>query len=631
MRFRREFVRTLTRVTTTEAATSARGRREWVTFLARVGLGTLLWAGVCNLVLDLSTVPFLPFHHFAASVVSTAVLWVAILALVCVTNRLWLSFAVSLGLCMVVAGTSLAKHAVRDEPLYPSDLYFLWQPSFLLDMAAPWALAGAALAVIALVVGLVFFGRWLEVRHFHRVRRSSEPRAWSWLLLLRVVVALVAILALFTVPRFNAPENRLRATYEAAGAEWLSWRQADNYSENGFVAGFLFNTFAGAMEEPAGYDRATMEEIARRYELRADQRNSGRTSDALADANIVLLLSEAFSDPERLDGVDLAEDPIPFVRGTMAENPSGQAVGNAIGGGTANMEFEALTGMSQTLFAPQLTTPYQMLVPAYDWLPSAAWYLADAGYDTVAVHPFLASMYRRTAAYPRLGFDSFLGLDDLSGLSEIERNPFASDETTFDAALRLLTTSDEPVFMNLVTMQNHFPYGDLYGDPIENSLRNDALGQYARGLAHADEATGKLFAELKRSREETVVIFYGDHLPGDVYDDGDVIEKNFARRTETPFFLWSSRRDLPANRLAPTSPIYFLPLAFDAMNAPLPPYYALLLDLHAEVPNLSLSRPVDPSTLPARARGLLHDLRMVQYDFSVGRRYATEEMFHPSP
>lgn len=622
--------RTLTCVTTTDAATVVRGRREWATFLGRVGLGTLLWAGLCNLVLDLSTVPLLLLPHLAPSLVSVAVIWVAILALVCITNRLWLSFAVSLGLCIVVAATSLAKHAVRDEPLYPSDLYFLWQPSFLLDMAPAWALAGAALAVVALVIGLLVVGRWLDRRHFPRVRRSAEPRAWARLLGLRVVVALVAILALLTVPQFNAPENRLRAAYEAAGAEWLAWRQADNYSRNGFLAGFLFNTYAGAMEEPAGYGRATMEEIAKRYEVRADQRNDGRKPDALADTNVVLLLSEAFSDPERLDGVDLAEDPIPFVRATMAENPSGQAVGNAIGGGTANMEFESLTGMSQTLFAPQLTTPYQMLVPAYDWIPSAAWFFADAGHDTVALHPFLESMYRRTAAYPRLGFDSFLGVDDLSGLSEIEKNPFASDATTFDEALRLLTSSDEPLFMNLVTMQNHFPYDGLYGDPIENSLQSDKLGQYSRGLAHADAATEQLFTELKRSQEETLVIFYGDHLPGDVYD-GELIEANRDRRTETPFFLWSSHRDLPATRLADTSPNFFLPLAFEAAGAPIPPYYALLLDLHAEVPDLSLSRPIDPSTLSARARALLHDLQLVQYDFSVGERYATEEMFHPAP
>ena len=63
----------------------------------------------------------------------------------------------------------------------------------------------------------------------------------------------------------------------------------------------------------------------------------------------------------------------------------------------------------------------------------------------------------------------------------------------------------------------------------------------------------------------------------------------------------------------------------------LPPYDALLLDHHVEVPNLSLSRPVEPSTLSDRAHALLHDLRLVQYDFSVGERYATEEMFRQSP
>jgi hypothetical protein len=136
--------------------------------------------------------------------------------------------------------------------------------------------------------------------------------------------------------------------------------------------------------------------------------------------------------------------------------------------------------------------------------------------------------------------------------------------------------------------------------------------------------------ELTRSDEKTLVIFYGDHLPGAVYDD-DVIRANWERRTETPFFLWSSFSDLPATRLPTTSPIYFMPLAFEALGAQVPPYYALLTDLHDEVPNLSLGQPIDQSELSSRARTLLNDLRLVQYDFSVGERYVTDEMFHPLP
>jgi phosphoglycerol transferase MdoB-like AlkP superfamily enzyme len=606
-----------------------RERSEWLKLAATLPAGTFLWAVLCNVVLDASTGPFHLLGHLGSSLVSIALLWFAIVGLVCVTNRLWLSFGLSLGLCLVVAAASLAKFRVRDEPLYPADLDFLWQPSFLLDMASPVVLVVVALGACALVAGLVLVGRRLDAR-FPRVRRSTDPRTWSRVLGLRIAVTLVAVLVLVQTLNFNGEGNRLRSTYEAFGADFLTWRQADNYAENGFAAGFLFNTYTTAMEKPAGYNRAAMDQIAERYRLRADSRNTASTKDALKDVNVVLLLSEAFSDPERLAGVDLAEDPMPFIRKTMLDHPSGSVVVSAIGGGTANVEFEALTGMSQTLFAPQLTTPYQMLVPAHDSMPSVAQYFAAMGDRTMAVHPYLGSMYRRSASYPRLGFDSFLDIGKLAGLTRIGRNPSVSDASTFDDALRLLRSSDQPVFMNLVTMQNHFPYDDLYDDPIANSLHSDALGQYARGIAHSDQATEKLLGELRRMPEETLVIFYGDHLPGAVYDD-DVIQANLDKNTETPFFIWSSHRQLKATRLPDTSPNYFMPLAFEAIGAPVPPYYALLLDLHDEIPALSGSRPVDPTKLSTRARALIRDLRLVQYDFSVGRRYATEKMFSPAP
>ena len=604
--------------------------------MALVGAASLLWAALCTVVLDLSTIRHQPdasWYAFLAqpgpSLVSAVLTWLAIVLLICVTNRLWLSFALSLGLSAVVSAASNAKYSVRDEPLYPSDLLFLWQPSFLLDMASPGSLALAVAGLAVLVAGLVLVGRRLD-RRFPRVRRSTEPRAWSRILAARVVGAVIAVLVLLEASQFNTSGNPVRATYEASGAEWLSWRQGENYFENGFLAGFLFNTFAGAMDEPKGYSRAAMDEIASRYRARAETLNADRSPDALEGVNVVLLLSEAFSDPLRLSGVELAEDPMPVVRMIMASHPSGQVVGKATGGGTANMEFEALTGMSQVLFAPQLTTPFQMLVPAHDQFPSAAWYFAQHGHETMAVHPFLRTMYRRNAAYPRLGFDTFFDVRKLKGLSTIGDTWAWSDESTFREALRLLKGSEAPVFMNLVTLQNHFPYEGVYDDPIENNLRNDALGQYARGLAHADQPTGRLLDELARSDEKTVVLFYGDHLPGAVYDN-DVLGANSERLTETPFFLWSSFRDLPATRLPATSPIYFMPLVFEALGARVPPYYALLTDLHDEIPNLSLGQPIDPSALSSRARTLLNDLRLVQYDFSVGQRYVTDEMFHPLP
>jgi phosphoglycerol transferase MdoB-like AlkP superfamily enzyme len=373
-----------------------------------------------------------------------------------------------------------------------------------------------------------------------------------------------------------------------------------------------------------------MEEIADRYADRSAQLNSGREPDALADVNVVLLLSESFSDPGHLDGVDLAIDPIPLTRQTMARQPSGQVFSNTFGGGTANMEFEALTGMSQALFTPQLVTPFQMLVPKYDRFPSVARYFNAHGHETLGVHPFLKSMFRRSEVYPRLGFDSFLDQTRLNGLAPIGESTYASDESTFREAGRLMESSAEPLFMSLVTMQNHYPYVGRYGDPIDNNLRSAALGQYARGLAHSDQATDRFLEDLKRSREKTLVVFYGDHLPG-IYDKEVMSENSIGRIRETPFFIWSSYEQLPATRFPVTSPMYFMPLAFEAAGARVPPYFALLLDLHEEVPVLNGAAPLKPAELSQRARGLLHDLRLVQYDFSVGKRYVTEEMFYAAP
>ena len=58
------------------------------------------------------------------------------------------------------------------------------------------------------------------------------------------------------------------------------------------------------------------------------------------------------------------------------------------GGGTADMEFEALTGMSMGQFAPQVSIAYQMVVPNYDSFPSAVQLFEDRGHGALAIHPF---------------------------------------------------------------------------------------------------------------------------------------------------------------------------------------------------------------------------------------------------
>ena len=139
-----------------------------------------------------------------------------------------------------------------------------------------------------------------------------------------------------------------------------------------------------------------------------------------------------------------------------------------------------------------MDTPYQMLVPQFDSYPSMVEYFEALGHRTVAVHPYNPNMYQRQQVYPAFGFDEFVDADQMSFNEQIDDNPFISDQSTFHQVLQEIETSAAPLFLNVVTMQNHYDYADLYPDPIPvtgvNPDEAARIGIYARGLHHTNEA-----------------------------------------------------------------------------------------------------------------------------------------------
>ncbi|NUS50802.1 MAG: LTA synthase family protein [Nocardioidaceae bacterium] len=607
-------------------------------------LFTVGWAAFCNLVLELlqhgGDAPRLVSDFLVGTPVlfllGTLVVWAVLLAVVATLGRLWVPAALLLVGVIALGLADNIKLQIRAEPVYPSDVAFVGTPGFLAEMVQPGRLVLllGLLAVVAVFVLLV--GR-VATRRFPRLRRRDETRAWRRLLWVRLAVVVACCGFLTYASHFNTPGNLVRAAYDAGGSRWTPWFQAGNYLKNGFVGGTLFNLKTPAMAKPAGYSEATMHEVAARYVAEAAQRNAGRDPHALDDVNIVVVLSESFSDPTRLAGVRPAEDPIPFTRRLMGQTSSGNLLAHQVGGGTANVEFETLTGMSLSQFAPQLTTPYQMLVPQYQSFPSAVGYFRAHGHRAVAVHPYLTQMYRRKDTYPVLGFQQFVDQNGMHDRSRLAHGQYISDSAAFGEVERQISTSDDPLFVNLVTMQNHGPYPGQYDDPIGMSgLSGDAADQasdYLRGLRHSDLALQGFLSRLETSGEKTVVVFYGDHQPG--FWPRDVRATNGDRRMkETPYFIWSSFRPARTEHTSTVSPVYLLPETLDVVGAPLPPYYALLDKMQQEIPGMDLGSYIDDddhvvpkSGLSPRARALLRDYRLVQYDLSVGKRYSLADMF----
>ena len=181
----------------------------------------------------------------------------------------------------------------------------------------------------------------------------------------------------------------------------------------------------------------------------------------------------------------------------------------------------------------------------------------------------MTSMYKREAVYPILGFDRFIGENQMKTKHKLEKSEFISDDSAFRETETQLQESADPILVNLVTMQNHVPMGGSYVDPIPvagvSGEVKDSAGAYGRGLEYTDRALKAFLDRLGKSDEDTVVIFYGDHLPA-IWPDSIYKPNGYLRMRETPYFYWANF-DLPkAETPKLTSPIYFVPRLFQMLG-----------------------------------------------------------------
>ena len=610
---------------------------------------TALLALGCNVVLELVQVLGVDGHpwrfktptYAAVFVMDTLVVWAVVAVLHAVTGRFAVTCAVAGTATAVLAFANYEKILFRHEPLYPADWRFASDPGFLLRMVDPRSL------VVAGVVLVVAAGCLLAVaRRLRRTRFSSTSALPVRLrLALRLTAGVLGLVVLADAAHFNAPGNATRAAFDTLGASWQAYSQERNYLGNGFVAGLLYNLDVPPVPVPEGYSAARMAQISERYRAAAARVNATRDPGGLAGVNVVMVLSESFSDPTALRGVQVAHDPIPFTRRLMRSpgTIAGSMMAQGIGGGTANMEFEALTGMSASSFPPQLRVPYQMVVPSYSSFPSAVAWAEATGHKTVALHPFSTEMYRRREVYRTFGFDDFLYDATMDAPTRIGHDAYISDASAFREVEHTLRSESAPVFMNVVTMQNHMPYAGRYDDPVKvlgpDGRTLSEAGQYVRGLEHSDAAMRSLVGDLRQLDEPTVLVFYGDHLPG-FYPPSVFAANGSARMHRTPYFVWANfptrgpRVTHPSSQGPPVvSPSHFVDLATERAGAAVTPYYALLTELRRQVPALEGRTLIGPDGEPEphgrlspTARRLLRDYRLVEYDLSVGHRYAEKAM-----
>ena len=120
------------------------------------------------------------------------------------------------------------------------------------------------------------------------------------------------------------------------------------------------------------------------------------------------------------------------------------------GGGTANIEFETFTGLTNFWLN---TVPYTALVPKAGEIPSIARTLKDAGHSTVAIHPYNGGMYKRNISLKNEGFDEFITEIEMEYTEHEGTSEYINDKSAYEETLKALRGSEDAQVVGLITMQ----------------------------------------------------------------------------------------------------------------------------------------------------------------------------------
>lgn len=510
-----------------------------------------------------------------------------------------------------IGSANFLKMNYRMEPIYPDDLKMITEFGMIRDMVG--------LPIFLLFLLLLAAAIFLLIFSWKQSVNLEKKQQW-----LRVACFVLTSSLLVYIGSFNQQNNLLRKAYDKT-ALWIPYSQKMNYYNTGFIGGFLYNLPVEAMEKPKGYSEETVKKIVKKYQV-----SSKKTTEK---PNIIYIMSESFSDPSRLNGLEiLGGDPLQAYRSVADKTYSGQMLSQNYGGGTANIEFEALTGFSMELFNAQMTTPYTMLVPEFSSFPSLVETLKKRGYETTAIHPYNTSMYKRKDVYRTFGFDHFLDEQTMKHKKKLENNPYISDEAAYREVFDQLKNK-QPQFLHLVTMQTHMPYENKYSD-VSYTAKGDsslAVKNYLQDIAYSSEALNNFLKKLDQLPKRTLVVFWGDHLPG-IYSDTIQAANQGPLLHETEFLMYDNRHEL-AQQQVTTSPFYFAADLFHQGNLPLTGFQNLLLALQKEWPAFEKEmyyqsgKWFKEAPVNKAQEEIYQNYQMIQYDITTGEQYSLQENF----
>lgn len=454
-----------------------------------------------------------PFLTLLSAAILTA--FYALALLVPKRNFVWLCITV------VIVGLAVTNSILlcfRITPLAATDIALLTSVFEIMGIyLTVWQIILLVLLVLVVIAWLIYLGIRMKKQVYHP--------------LLAVCNAVISILAVVLMIHIG----------DARG--WLQTEFAnlpDAYADNGFVYCFTRSLFDRGISKPDTYDEDTVDNIL-------EDMKKQKTNEVEEKPNIIFIQLESFMDLKRMQGVTYSEEPTPVYSSLRKTCPGGFLKVPSVGAGTANTEFEILTGMTLDYFGAG-EYPYKTVLQD-ETCESMAYNLRELGYRTGVLHNNTGSFYSRNKVFANLGFDYFVSSEYMENLSY---NPigWAKDKVLTGQIQHILKATSEPDLIYTITVQDHGkyptellenPHIKVSGFAPEDEERQNAFTYYVNQCHETDAFLGSLIATLNAFEEPVVLVLYGDHLP-----NLDITEEELASGNlfQTEYVIWSNKKML---------------------------------------------------------------------------------------
>lgn len=454
-----------------------------------------------------------PFLTLLSAAILTA--FYALALFVPKRNFVWLCITV------VIVGLAVTNSILlcfRITPLAATDIALLTSVFEIMGIyLTVWQIILLVLLVLVVIAGLIYLGIRMKKQMYHP--------------LLAVCNAVISILVVVLMIHIG----------DARG--WLQTEFAnlpDAYADNGFVYCFTRSLFDRGISKPDTYDEDTVDNIL-------EDMKKQKTNEVEEKPNIIFIQLESFMDLKRMQGVTYSEEPTPVYSSLRKTCPGGFLKVPSVGAGTANTEFEILTGMTLDYFGAG-EYPYKTVLQD-ETCESMAYNLRELGYRTGVLHNNTGSFYSRNKMFANLGFDYFVSSEYMENLSY---NPigWAKDKVLTGQIQHILKATSEPDLIYTITVQDHGkyptellenPHIKVSGFAPEDEERQNAFTYYVNQCHETDAFLGSLIATLNAFEEPVVLVLYGDHLP-----NLDITEEELASGNlfQTEYVIWSNKKML---------------------------------------------------------------------------------------